>query len=919
MKSWRQLCGAAGRICWSCVCSFVIWTLWLLLVVLLGVQIHIAVQREFAVPAFVLRAMEERLAAAHVVATFKHATFDPTGRILFEHVALSTTTIHDPVLTSRAVFVELDPWTLLVGRFEPRLVRATGLEVLTPAMFSPSGAAEPLLRNADCTLRRDGLLLSIDQFTAQIANLRLTARGALQLRSAKSSSPRQNLADAIAHYFPTLSRRLAELSGHLGTLQQPDLHLELEPSDTRIAFVTATLHARGMMVLAPQEIHTGPLRAQSSFSFTGAPNGLHFEVSTAGVDLPALAASAKRVWLRGQAAPAERWSDLQPRGLEFAAAETTFRGYRIEAPFATLAIDGDEVGGSLNARVLEAPVVLAGGGDWRRRTGHVALETSVPAAWIANVGEKLGHDLTAWIALGPPAAVQLEAEFGPGPKLVQATGRLDARNLDFHGVPLARASAGLLFRDGDFTASDIILQLGDQEARGSYTGNLTSRDYRFLLRGRLRPRQISPWFHDWWDNFFANFAFPGPPPSADVDVQGRWGEADLSHVFVLADGADAAIRAVPFAHVHTRLFVRPDFYDGLELVLSRDTAGARGTFTRRVNAANGEWESVDFDFASTVPIHDAAKIFERLGEEIVEPFTFATPPNLTVRGRVTGPGSADGEHQTIAITAESPGEFSLYHFPLQGVKFTAALNDRNLTIDKFETHFAEGLATGTAQVTGLGGERRLRFDVQLHSARLGLAGHALEKFFGPTQSSKAGGPSSLPDNVRVDLAAAAEGMFTDPYSYHGSGHAELAGSQLGQVKLLGLLSDLLKFTALRFTAAHGKFDIKGPELAFSDVSLTGANSAIEGHGTYRLDRKTLDFNARVYPFQESKLFLQSLMGAVLTPLSTVLEVKLTGNLAKPAWAFVMGPTNFFRNLTHSDSPPPETARSPEKTSSPPQQ
>lgn len=913
MKPWIKLCGEGARVCCSCALSFAIWTLWLGLALALGLQIRIAVQREFAVPAFVLRAMEERLAAAHVVATFQHATFDPTGRILLEHVALSTPTIHEPVLTSRAVFVELDPWALLAGRFAPRAVGATGLEILTPAMFSPSGAAEPLLRQVDCTVRLDGSLLAIDQFTGRIANLRLTARGALQLRPPKSGPARVPVADLIAQSYPTLSRRLAELSGRLDSLQQPELHLELAPSDTRVAFVTATLHARGLMVLAPREIHAGRLRVQTVFSLASAPAALHFELTADGVTAPGVAAAAQGIWLRGYASPAERWSDLKPRRFEFAAAAATVRGYAIEHPIAQFALDGDDVAGSVDARVLDTLVTLDARGDWRQRRGRVALDTEVPQAWIAAVSEKIGVDLTEWISLAPPAALHLEGEFTAGGRLAQATGRVDARHLDFHGVPLARASAGLLYRDGDFTADDIILQLGDQEARGRFTNNLTSHDHRFLLRGRLRPRAISPWFHNWWDDFFANFDFPGPAPTADVDVQGRWEQTHLSHVFVFVDADDAAIRTVPFANLRTRLFVRPEFYDGLELVLTRENAGARGTFTRRVNPADGEWESVDFDFASTVPIHDAARIFEKLGEEIVEPFTFSIPPTLTVRGHLTGPGSAAGEHQTVDIAAESRGDFSLYRFPLQGVKFTAALRDRVLTIPHFETHFADGLATGAALVTGLGGERRLQFDVQLNSARLGPAARTLEKFFTLGTPGAPETSSSLPNDVRLSLAASADGKFTDPYSYHGSGQAELAGAQLGQVKLLGLLSDLLQFTALRFTSAHAKFDVKGPELAFSNVSLTGANSAIEGHGSYRLDRKTLDFNARVFPFQESKLFVQSLIGVFLTPLSTVLEVKLTGSLSKPTWAFVMGPTNFFRNLTQPTEPEPPTIRSPEKT------
>lgn len=95
-------------------------------------------------------------------------------------------------------------------------------------------------------------------------------------------------------------------------------------------------------------------------------------------------------------------------------------------------------------------------------------------------------------------------------------------------------------------------------------------------------------------------------------------------------------------------------------------------------------------------------------------------------------------------------------------------------------------------------------------------------------------------------------------------------------------------------------------MTFPDVNIAGANSAIDAEGNYGLENHQLDFKARVFPFRESKSFLQSVVGTVLTPLSHALEVKLTGPLDDPAWAFVIGPTNLLRSLTEPDkSQPPE--------------
>jgi hypothetical protein len=171
------------------------------------------------------------------------------------------------------------------------------------------------------------------------------------------------------------------------------------------------------------------------------------------------------------------------------------------------------------------------------------------------------------------------------------------------------------------------------------------------------------------------------------------------------------------------------------------------------------------------------------------------------------------------------------------------------------------------------------------------------------------------NNAILDLTLAAEGRFDDPFSYKGRGRANLAGAELGEIRLLGLLSQLLNFTSLRFTAATADFSIAGPKLTFPTINITGANSAIQAHGDYAMDRRQLDFNARVYPFHESKSFVQNVVGTVLSPLSAVFEVKLTGSLDQAKWAFVIGPTNFLRSLSQpgdpaSSPPSPESGPSP---------
>ena len=145
----------------------------------------------------------------------------------------------------------------------------------------------------------------------------------------------------------------------------------------------------------------------------------------------------------------------------------------------------------------------------------------------------------------------------------------------------------------------------------------------------------------------------------------------------------------------------------------------------------------------------------------------------------------------------------------------------------------------------------------------------------------------------------------------------ITGKELGEIHLLGSLSELLSksvfnFTSLRIETAQAGFKLEGNKVRFSQVKLLGPSASIVANGDYLLDARTLDFNASVYPLQESKLALPYGLGLLLTPLSDFLSLRLTGPLDKPSWAFVLGPTNILRGIGQifsgrGPNPPASTA------------
>jgi len=928
MHRFFQPCLQATRLCAQALLTLGCWTLWLLLLVTLGFQIHILTSSELELPRPLLRAIETRLEASGVNATFGRTTFDPSGRLLVENVVCHLPAYPDPIFTARALYVRLDPWALLIGRAEELELHATGVSLLLPAMLSPSGRSEELVRNLDATILPASDHLIIDHLTFELGPLRVAAQGTLPL------PPQHRDADAplpipayLAKNFPIIARGLGAVTAQLSQLEQPSLTVIITPSSAGSAQADFTLHARSLNLTTPA-LSTGPISVTTRLPLSAAqPIDATLHITADDLAAPAAQTAATHL----QAVLLARFQPttftVSPLELDLSADELTSAGVTLIAPSLHLTPQPlARLTAALNTRVAGLPLAARATVDLSAQTAEVDFHALVGDGLLNLIGERIGQRVTTWIDFPKPVSVSdAHARFAPGWKWEKLSARLAIPIINAYHVPISDGRTVLELTPTRWFAPEAFGRIGENYARGSYEHDPATHRYRFLLAGQLRPIDISGWFGSWWPDFFKTLEFPAAPPPASVEVTGRWGRntGGESRVIVAAQANDTTLRGAHFDYARTRLFIRPHFLDALELYATEGPGSLRGTFTRALDPRTYDWQRFDFALSSNaIDLGLAEKIFGATAHEILDPFVFNTPPTLRLSGRIDSATSALGAHQWIDLNAETNTEFRFHDFPVERLAFNGTLRDDTLTLDRLDLDFAGGSATGRAKVSGTGAQRRVGFDYALKDASLGRAIAVLENYAARRKKTPPPAPNRFlaeKSNVRISLALSAEGAYEDPYGYHGEGSATLDGASLGEVKLLGLLSELFSFTSLRFNAARANFKINGPRLEFSDVSLTGSNSAIVGSGSYALDLRALDFKAKIFPFQESSLLLKSFVGAVLTPFSNVFEVKLTGSLEHPAWSFVMGPSNFLHNLTAPSSSalaPTDPATSPPVSASP---
>jgi len=903
----------------GCLRDILLVSVWLLLLGLLLVQIGVVTSHQLPMPAWMLRKIETRLNTAGLRVKIDHATIDPAGRVLIHNLQLIPPIFDAALAKIDTLYLRLSPIALMAGEVEPRDVHIDGLNLQLPAILSPTGKTESVISNVRLAFKPNRDIFTIDELSGQVANLTISVRGSVTIpdefkpNSQKKADLPALVATAIRKYTD-LARQITERSYELAALDRPHLSIDLTSQEDKTS-AKLTLTCRNMDIDLTR-LRSGAgrllmtdLRLSTDLSLTPklpeviildascleAKTTTDYKLQDVNGNLtvkftnePA-AFTATSLFLSAKTAVAKDILFQNP----------LVRLNRDQSPTVKIDFISDAIGTPWH---IQAEIETNPG------LGQIEVEGALTPLIVKQIAEKIGIEPDLLLKLKKPAPLRLAVDLSAGWKFDKARGRISFGPVVGYTVPFTSGDADVYFDGTELSFTNIAATQGENAATGSYWMNVKNKDFRFLLDGHLRPMGIEGFFEDWWSNFWGHFDFSPAAPEAHVDVAGRWGRPYTTTVFVTADIARPSISNVAFDRVRATMFIRPDFYDATEFVAERGGRSARGTFTRVVDLyrEKDSLRYINFAVTSNLDLVETAKIFGTEGTETVEPFTFAAPPTLHLSGRVDGPASGRGSHRLVQIDLKSTGAFSLYNFPLTDLTFRGAIRDADIDLPEIQVSFAEGQASGSAYISGSAPNRQLRFDCKLNGALLGEAISTLEHYAAKERGEASPVQSKFQQQIaqgRLNLQLAAVGMYSDPLSFYGHGSMELSGAQLAQINLLGALSLLLsktplfKFTALQLNEAHSSFILEREKLVLPDLRITGSSATIETKGTYQLDKKFMEFGAKVYPFGQGKTFLANAVGFVLVPISNALELKLSGPLDQPNWRLAYGPTNFIYNIT----------------------
>lgn len=874
--------------------------MWLVLGALLAVQVFIVSAQKLPVPQFVLQQMQANLAAANLAISYERAHFDPTGKVLLEDVRVRILPYADPVLVAHSAYVHKGIWAMLSGSPIPEEIRLDGATLQLPAPLSPTGIAAPLLRDGAVTVRIEGSLLHIDQLTFRVGNLTVTAQGDFHLPPTRPGASTDFAASLTK--FLLNGRQILRQIEILQAFEHPSLaaRLEFVPGIGNLAEITfladavqqpfgesLTLGALSASTTVRLDVTAKrPVRALLEFTsidYRGAVVGgrtsavVATELSTDLGELPAaisvqLAASRIDGWEQSLLAPvfALEWEKTGS----------------VTAKLATMV--HDEIFG------FEAKI------DLGTERATIAFDGAVPPTLVKATLPVYAPRLAPYFRFADPVTVHAQAEFGPTWKFRELHARVRGGRLDSNGVKVT-STRGTITVDAarNFLAEDAFVTAGQNYASGSYWMNFSSLDFRMLLRGGLQPPTIAGWFRsNWWLDFWERIQFPGLLPVADVDLEGNWRQTAGITYFGSTEATDVVVLGVDFAKARTRIFLRPHFAHIFDLHASRALGSqkAAGWFKRVADAESRDLRALVFDLAGNLDAFSLEHLGGETARTLLQPWQFEQAPSLSLVGRIDFPnGHAVPE---LSFRGQASGKLSYAGFPIESVNTSGNVSGDRVRLDKIELQTLGGLGTAKADLSGVGEAQQLGFDFYLKDADLARTITALNNW----EKTEVNSPQANNTNNemlkratggRLNFALSAQGHPGALASFLGSGNLEVTRADLGEIHVFGLLSQVLSglslnFSSLKLDTMRGSFHLADGNATFSDLRVTGPSAAIDGKGTYRLIEKDLNFTARLRPYESSRGLLTGVIGIVVNPLASIIELRLVGPVRKPAWSFSLG-------------------------------
>jgi hypothetical protein len=780
----------------------------------------------------------------------RRAIFDPSGGSCSSGPEFRLASFGEPVVTADAIYIRLDPWALLEGGSSRARSGRPAPTSSSPRCSRPRAARRSSSRTwtRGSRSRRGGRVLGrLPQLPP--GGVSVSAHGTINAGTvARTRAP---------HVPPARGVRLEELRrpepGVLGPRSR--CRASTTRSDGRPDPVR---HARGDRERRAGAAASGwPARSRSrpahprTSRFPAAGRRAPHDVGLATAEsLRSGAGSATEVRARIRGILRVDTLSFSPRQLEVTAGSATGEGARCWLRPSPRLVPGD--GHSRAPRTSRRGSTAAGLGartsTSAAKSADITFDALVSPALLAPISAHFGFDIRRFADLAEPVAVSGQVRLSPGWKFADAEARVDGRNFTAYGVMLRRGPGRSSF-DGTRLAARGPSPQRRQLGAGLLRAELLDPGVPVPAEGRLRPLDISPWFHRGLvDGIFKSFGFPVRPPTRRRRAGALPARRSLLGV---------RLRGLPGPG---RCWASPSTAPAPSSTSTSRPArasrsrrqggrGRAGLVQARLRARDGRLELArhrrGLDARPRAGRQDAAA----RGAPRIAAFSFDAPV-VSVRGHFRRARGAGRGHKELHTEVRSDSGLRVHGVAFDRASFKVDMKDDDIDVSDVDAGFAGGPRSGRpGHRAPRGADRRLRFKASLTTRASARPAEAAE---GYVVSGKPGARRrSTPSRGRSPTSSSTS--TPRPRADPGTSDVQRRRQRPdpgGQARGAVAAGGPVQGPQVPRAALHpgpGRVQDRERVLSFPDLSVIGANSAIEAKGTYSIDRRVLDFSAPGLP------------------------------------------------------------------------
>ncbi len=850
------------------------------------------------VPRFILQNIEKRLEREGLRAQMGEVHFDPSGTIMIKNIRMYSSVDDEPILKCKMALIDLNVAKLFFREIHADRIEASGVELFSPPQRTLSGIREKILSNTHFSLEHKNDRWIIKKFITQLGALKAKIHGAIRTYSPKIESEDMSFSHYLGQFIQ-LSPELMKIREHFSYFKDPILTIKVKPWGVHSFIADFAFTSNSYQKPTLPEISAIHFYGTGNFQLPLKGN-LHISGSVGFIQKDGTEISGLK--MAGQWKSLPNKENPWPDNLQWSTTKISSHRTTVHSPYGNLvATKQSKIFNQLSFLFGNQPIGATASLDLENKSGTLSFEGQAGKNWLELASKTINQDLAQYADLTTKpnftARVDLQSDW----KWSRVDFSLKSGPIIAKGVPLENGYVTGTVTPERFDVNTLELKNNKTFISGSYFNLFSTKDYRFLFRGNFHPLTLSPWFKDWWEQFWQNFSFSPQGANCDISIQARRKNPSYTLITGITDSYDLSIKGVSFDRLRSKFLIRSNYIDLYDITAFRPEGKLTGNFQLQYEKGKKIPVLQTFDIDSTTDLKQIAQLFGKAGVKMLSPYGYNIPPKVQLEGSVR---QKDARYDSsFDLLIDTPHSFTFNNFPLTRLTTPVFIRNKEVDLPNIHAGFAGGDLIGKAHVQ----DKDLNFQLTLKEANFEESVDLISKYFATKETTDTNHKILFPESElggKLDLSLAAKGLRGDPLSFTGNGRIDITEAELGKVHVFGLLSEILqsvmlKFSTLQFTEAHSDFNLNKDHLFFPDIRMKGPLASINSQGTYSMAARTLDFRARVFPFRQSKTPIYALVGVITNPFSYVLEVKLTGTFSDPKWRMLVIPGAFEKTNTQS--------------------